>query len=310
MSSATATDVKGEALKPGALYAPSKIQKRPVQNLHIIPSAPPPPYVADDERKEPIDEQPKHNSSRYNLLDDLVNDLRPIMEDCNLIFAIDATGSNKWNGKKTFGDKSLHDLTEENFYQSVIKSSSSLFKLDRDGLLHLFFFGSVQATNASGVGGARFIGHYKTPTDMLNAYANLIPHEVLSGPTTFSNIIAQAVNIVAAAKQFHVLVIITDGAVDKNYIQHDYKAIADASRHPLAIICIGVGDGPWNQMIAFDDNLPPGAVFDNFQFVNYNDILACYPDQRSRQDALFLEAFQEVPQQYADIQAKLGYRCG
>ena len=62
---------------------------------------------------------------------------------------------------------------------------------------------------------------------------------------------------------FYVLLILADGQVTAT--RETEAAIVEASRYPLAIVCLGVGDGPWDEMRRFDEGLPQRA-WDNFEF--------------------------------------------
>lgn len=62
---------------------------------------------------------------------------------------------------------------------------------------------------------------------------------------------------------------------------------------------VGVGDGPWDSMEDFDDGLPQ-RQFDNFQFVNFTEVMhQTYGADPWQRKALFaLRALMEVPDQY------------
>ena len=103
------------------------------------------------------------------------------------------------------------------------------------------------------------------------------------------------------------LVIIADGQVTRSVdTEHGQlsaqekktvEAIVKASEYPLSIILVGVGDGPWDMMKQFDDNIPARA-FDNFQFVNFTEIMSKNMDRSRKETEFALAALMEIPSQY------------
>jgi E3 ubiquitin-protein ligase RGLG len=139
-------------------------------------------------------------------------------------------------------------------------------------------------------------------------YREIVPHLKLSGPTSFAPVIDAAINIVEQNNmQYHVLVIIADGQVTRNpdvplgrlspQEEATMNSIMAASHYPLSIVLVGVGDGPWDTMKQFDDNIPH-REFDNFQFVNFTKIMSEHKDAAKKEAAFALAALMEIPFQY------------
>nr|XP_019942823.1 PREDICTED: copine-3-like [Paralichthys olivaceus] len=138
---------------------------------------------------------------------------------------------------------------------------------------------------------------------VVQAYQQCLPQLKLWGPTNFSPIIdhvtcfaKQAVRQ-NTASQYYVLLIITDGVITD--MDQTRAAIVEASRLPMSIIIVGVGDADFSAMefLDSDDKLlrsPTGdvAARDIVQFVPFRDfqgnsvalaqsVLAELPDQVS-----------------------------
>lgn len=69
------------------------------------------------------------------------------------------------------------------------------------------------------------------------------------------------------------------------------------SVHPLSIVLVGVGDGPWEDMKKFDDKIP-ARKFDNFQFVNFTAIMSKNVTLSEKETAFAVAALMEIPIQY------------
>jgi hypothetical protein len=250
--------------------------------------------------------------NKYATYEEVQQGLRKAgLEGCDLILGLDCTKSNTWNGKTTFAPYSpnLHALVGDgvlNPYQQVIHIvGRTLEPFDDDNKIPTYLFGDA-ATKAVKV---RSI----TGDEPCNGFQDVLDHynrEVsaglqMSGPTSFAPIIKKAINIVRKNKSYHILVIIADGAV--TMVEETKKAIIKASKYPLSIIVVGVGDGDlgdgkigeaWKLMEEFDDGLPK-RKFDNFQFVNFHQLMreaSQYPELD-----FVVEAMQEVPEQYQTI---------
>jgi len=239
---------------------------------------------------------------KYQTIEQVQEALRQAgLESCNLIVGIDYTKSNETSGRRSFQGKSLHTLVPQvdNPYQQVISIlGRTLEAFDEDKKIPVYGFGDVTTK------GNKVFPFFPDRScegfqEVLSRYNEITPNVQLSGPTNFAPLIYEAINIVKTAKDFHLLVIVADGLVTSE--KETANAIVEASKYPLAIVMVGVGDGPFDLMKDFDDNLPT-RKFDNFQFVNFNDIMSssAHPDT-----SFALHALMEVPDQFKEVK-KLG----
>ncbi|XP_077998287.1 uncharacterized protein LOC144451350 [Glandiceps talaboti] len=237
-------------------------------------------------------------ADRFSTLQEVTRALQKAgLESCNLIFGVDYTASNEWQGEQTFNGHSLHSLnaSQPNPYQQVITIlGNTLAPLDDDGIIPTFGFGD-ESTRDKRVFPFKQNGYCFGIGEVLQHYNEITANIRLSGPTNFAPLIYQAVDIVKQTHAYHILVIIADGQVTTERATRN--AIVDASHYALSIIMVGVGDGPWDMMKDFDDALPQRR-FDNFQFVDFQSVLK----YTSTPDTAFaLQALMEIPDQFLAV---------
>ncbi|XP_022843611.1 E3 ubiquitin-protein ligase RGLG2-like [Olea europaea var. sylvestris] len=247
----------------------------------------------------------------YSSLDQVTDALaRAGLESSNLIVGIDFTKSNEWTGARSFHRRSLHHIGDrQNPYEQAISIiGRTLSKFDEDNLIPCFGFGDASTHDQevfSFYPDERFCEGFE---EVLRRYRELVPQLRLAGPTSFAPVIEMAITIVEQSRgQYHVLLIIADGQVTRSVDterghlgpqeRRTVEAIVKASEYPLSIILVGVGDGPWDMMREFDDNIPARA-FDNFQFVNFTEIMSKNIDTSRKEAEFALSALMEIPSQY------------
>jgi E3 ubiquitin-protein ligase RGLG len=221
---------------------------------------------------------------------------------CNLVFGIDYTASNNHKGRRSFGGLSLHDIdlagTRLNPYQHVIRIlGSALDAYNTNKTMPAFGFGNHESGNQSAFelldpDTEKSTKNYER---VLLAYAEYTPKLIFAGPTSFAPVIRETIAISCCVPwHYFVLAIITDG--DLIDVKETELYLASASYHPISILVVGVGDGPWDTMAKYCAD--PGAkrCFNNFRFVHY--------DGKTTDVEFALNALAHIPSQYKIIKQK------
>ncbi|KAJ7013991.1 hypothetical protein NC653_003576 [Populus alba x Populus x berolinensis] len=257
-------------------------------------------YGGGDDRRR-LDRKYSRIADDYKSLHQVTEALaRAGLESSNLIVGIDFTKSNEWTDDACI----ISEMVFNPYEQAISIIGKTLAAFDEDNLIPCFGFGDASTHDQdvfSFYPDERFCNGFE---EVLSRYREIVPNLRLAGPTSFAPIIEMAMTIVEqSAGQYHVLLIIADGQVTRSVDtehgqlspqeQKTVEAIVRASKLPLSIILVGVGDGPWDMMREFDDNIP-ARDFDNFQA----KIMSKNVDTSRKETEFALSALMEIPSQY------------
>ena len=136
---------------------------------------------------------------------------------------------------------------------------------------------------------------------VINCYHQCLSNLTFSGPTYFSPIINQVINLIKLKKdnlQYQVLMILTDGII--NDMNETVDALVEGSFLPLSVIIIGIGNANFGNMEYLDGDKYPlvssqgkKGMRDIVQFVPFNQFA-------NNPQRLAQEVLEEIPRQIED----------
>ena len=227
----------------------------------------------------------------------------------NLDIAIDYTKSN--------GDpkdiNSLHHLkiNEENDYEKAIKSCGNILAYyDADQKFPVYGFGGIPegSTEVSHCFNINFEQdeNIKGIDNIIKCYRKSLEKVTLSYPTFFAPIIKRVINEInddltskKTENHYYILMILTDGNVKD--MDDTINCIIEASKLPLSIVIIGIGNSKFTRMDILDGDEEPlknskGELRkrDIVQFVKFNTFKDKSKDCGTE---LAEEVLKEIPRQ-------------
>ncbi|MFK7824032.1 MAG: hypothetical protein AB8G05_07745 [Oligoflexales bacterium] len=223
-------------------------------------------------------------------------------QSTDIIMAYDFTSSNAQTGIKSFNGKNLHHLfskedVRHNPYQTVTKLLiGNLVPDEQDREFKVLGFGDERSIGD--INGVSLVSSAKKPAiglyGVLKAYRSYRKSCYMSGPTSFSGPIRIASQQAIKNRRHTLLIILTDGALSSGIAQREtIESLASASKTPLSILIIGVGDGTerertglfpglqrFKEIKALQDShdafrlrIKNNLKFDNVNFINANDYI-------------------------------------
>lgn len=232
--------------------------------------------------------------------------------------AIDFTASNG----SPMDPQSLHFLSSApNSYEMALRSVGEIIQsYDTSKMYPAFGFGAKLPPTGNVSHQFPLNGNSSHPfctniQEILNYYRSTLSRVQLFGPTNFSPVILNTVEIARLyqdGKHYFVLLIITDGIISD--MQATIRAIINAAKLPISIIIVGVGNADFSAMDELDGDdtrLNLDGVYaerDIVQFVPFNQFLAQRGSYERSQADLAKAVLAEIPDQMTSYMNSKGFK--
>ena len=219
-----------------------------------------------------------------------------------LSIGIDFTGSNG----HPLDVGSLHSIQGPNAYERAINSCGKIVgNYDYDQHFPVYGFGAIVNSSYSKEPSMCFNLNFSGNPEIhkidniIKIYHDCLEKEKLtfSGPTLFTPLIKKVISKIDIGNisEYHILLILTDGVIDD--LQETIDILIEASRLPLSVIIIGIGNADFKEMEILDGDKVPltsskgkKRMRDLVQFVPFSKF-------RNNEERLSMEVLAEIPRQ-------------
>ena len=219
-----------------------------------------------------------------------------------LSIGIDFTGSNG----HPLDVGSLHSIQGPNAYERAINSCGKIVgNYDYDQHFPVYGFGAIVNSSYSKEPSMCFNLNFSGNPEIhkidniIKIYHDCLEKEKLtfSGPTLFTPLIKEVMSKIDIGNisEYHILLILTDGVIDD--LQETIDILIEASRLPLSVIIIGIGNADFKKMEILDGDKVPltsskgkKRMRDLVQFVPFSKF-------RNNEERLSMEVLAEIPRQ-------------
>ena len=222
-----------------------------------------------------------------------------------LDIGIDFTGSN--GNPDDFG--TLHcrlpNTKKRNPYErAIISCATVMADYDYDQLFPVYGFGAiVEKEKEKGTQMCFNINFKEDPNiqfvdNIMKEYYSCLDKITFSGPTNFAPIINKIIENIKKEndnKEYHVLMMLTDGIIDD--LDDTIDALVEGSFLPLSVIIVGIGDADFTKMVKLDGDDDP--LISRNGKKRQRDLVQFVPFSKFENDEKKLaeEVLEEIPRQ-------------